>query len=143
MRHGRARRLLPALPDGTLPPLVEGELRGHLARCARCRREQRELELAEALLQQLPRRVVPPVWSPASDARLSALARWAVEPGFQLADRWQLPAVSAATAFAVACLALAVGIHGPLVDSRRPGVAPLFDSVPEVSAIPVGWRSGR
>jgi len=61
VRHGRARRLLPALPDGTLPAEVEAEVRGHLARCGRCWREMRELELSEALLRRLPRVLVPRV----------------------------------------------------------------------------------
>lgn len=110
MRHGRARRLLPALPDQTLPTLLESEVRVHLQRCRACRRRLDELETSEALLRLLPASLVPRWSSPAAETRLAALARWSAAPA---ARDWptilRVPALGALAAAATVAVLLSLG----------------------------------
>lgn len=80
MKHARARDLLAALPDGSLPLTTEAAVRAHAADCTECRRGIDELELSETLLRALPRRFLPLEWGPEADRRLVALASWVGGP---------------------------------------------------------------
>jgi anti-sigma factor RsiW len=114
MRHGRARRKLPALLDGLLAPTQEAALRAHLEGCRRCRRRLAEHRAAESLLRAVPAGLLPLAASHDSNGRLQALARWApARRESQLG--WQLPALGAL----VATLAVwgMVGL-GPSVPTR-------------------------
>jgi anti-sigma factor RsiW len=94
MRHGRARRRLPALLDGLLAPAQEAALRTHLEGCHRCRRRLTEHRAAESLLRNVPAGLLPLAASHDTDGRLQALARWApARPQPQLG--WQFPALGA------------------------------------------------
>ncbi len=78
MMHWRARRLLPAIYDGTLPELVELDVHVHALGCARCRRALREFEIAETLLLRMPVSLLPLEWSPTAYSRLASLSRWSL-----------------------------------------------------------------
>jgi len=138
MTHRRARRLLSSLPDGLLAPASEAAVRGHVARCPRCRRALAELEMADAWLRRLPAALVPLEPSAAAEARLERLARWSAAPsrpaagawaagpaprGARLAaagraplrpgTRWGIPAVGAAAAAACLAVVLATVVPAP------------------------------
>jgi anti-sigma factor RsiW len=105
--HLRAKRLLSSLPDGLLARPVERRVRGHVARCARCRTELHALESSAALVRRLPRSLVPLRVSPDGDHRLAALARW----DRVLARRVPVGRLTALAAFArLAPLAAALGL---------------------------------
>ncbi len=76
MNHLRARRLLAALPDGTLAPALEAEVRRHVSGCGRCQRQLDQYAAIDALLRSLPQRLIPPVPSSETDRSLDLLARW-------------------------------------------------------------------
>ena len=80
MRHGKAKRLLTALPDRLLAQQPELDLCVHVASCARCRRLLREIELSESLLRTMPSSILPLEPSPVSYGRLVSLSRWAPDP---------------------------------------------------------------
>ena len=67
MIHWKASRLLVQLPDDTLPPQTEIEVRVHVASCARCRTQLHEIQVSEDLLRRLPPSIVPlePAYVPA------------------------------------------------------------------------------
>lgn len=100
MSHRWARRRLSALLDDALAPREEAELRVHLERCGRCRRELAELRAAEALLRRLPAALVPLDAGPIGTGRLALLARWASpaprDPGWRRAGAGVLAAAAAA-----------------------------------------------
>jgi anti-sigma factor RsiW len=77
VNHLRARRLLSALPDGTLPPATEAELRTHAAACQRCQRILADYEAMDRFLRSFPERLVPPIASNEAEGALRLLARWA------------------------------------------------------------------
>ena len=95
MRHGRARRRLPALLDGLLAPAEEAKLRAHLEGCRRCRRTLAEHRAAESLLRAVPAGMLPLAASHDTDGRLQALARWAPARRAEPKLGWQLPAFGA------------------------------------------------
>jgi anti-sigma factor RsiW len=76
MNHFRARRLLAALPDGTLPAQAQAKVSAHAAGCERCRRLLAEYESMNRLLRSLPAALVPPSPSPEAEGALDLLARW-------------------------------------------------------------------
>ncbi len=76
MNHLRARGLLAALPDGTLAPALEAELRRHVSGCARCQRQLDQYAAIDALLRALPRQLIPPEPSAETDQALGLVARW-------------------------------------------------------------------
>ena len=78
--HWTARRLLTALPDGTLEPAREAKVLEHLDGCRRCQRRHAQIEMAEDLLRRMPASLVPLDPHPSTHARLSRLARWSEEP---------------------------------------------------------------
>jgi hypothetical protein len=142
MRHGRARRLIPALPDATLPEMQELELRVHVVSCARCRRQVREMELAEALLRRLPVSLLPAEESRASAARLASLARWSPDPYAPEPGRWRFPALGLAGMLGMMLLAITLGSGVP-VRGDTPDQVLLASLYPESSAyLPVGWSGG-
>jgi anti-sigma factor RsiW len=108
--HWRARRLLAALPDATLPAHTEKRVRAHLARCWRCRAVLRDLEACEALLRRLPVALLPLAPHPAAERRLAGLARWAgrrhapTRRGRRQAVARKLGALATAAGVAVAVL---------------------------------------
>ncbi len=110
MNHEIAERLLPSLPDGLLPPRTEAAVRAHAAECPDCRRSLSELEAIDALLRRLPASVVPRRWTPAGEARLAALARWAGAPAPRRDGRPAWPALAAFAAGACLALGLALGL---------------------------------
>jgi anti-sigma factor RsiW len=95
MRHGRARRRLPALLDGLLRPAEEAKLNAHLEGCRRCRRTLAEHQAAESLLRAVPAGMLPLAASHDTDGRLQALARWAPPRRSEPPLGWQLPAFGA------------------------------------------------
>lgn len=133
MIHPVARRLLPRLLDGELPPSREAALLRHLERCGRCRRARAELELAEGLLRRLPAALVPLEASAEAEERLRALARWglaagsaapssgskapvrsfrALGAGRLLRRSWSLPALGTAAAAGLLAIVLSVAPFG-------------------------------
>lgn len=75
MIHLRARRLLSALPDGTLPAATEASVRDHAAGCARCQRILADYEAMDRLLRSIPGNLVSA--SPEeAELSLGAVARW-------------------------------------------------------------------
>jgi anti-sigma factor RsiW len=120
VRHGRARRLLAALPDETLPRRTEREVRAHALRCGACRRHLARLEASAELLRLLPRSLVPERPSPAAEARLAALARWSRPPE---PSPWRgalgIPAFGALAAAATLAIVLSLGSWAPVADEPR------------------------
>lgn len=94
MRHGSARRRLPALLDGLLAPAEREAVVAHLDGCRRCRRILAEHRAAESLLRAVPAGMLPLAASHETDGRLESLARWApARPEPPLG--WRLPAFGA------------------------------------------------
>ncbi len=113
MIHWNARRLLPQVLDGTLPPLEEGLVREHAGGCRRCGRVLAELEACERLLQQLPVSLVP-LEEPAGRVdRLMALSRWILDPEPSWGERLGMSALGAFAAAAVLAVALTGGSLPP------------------------------
>jgi anti-sigma factor RsiW len=121
--HLRARTLLHRLPDDTLPPEVEIELRAHVASCARCRRRLHEIQISEDLLRRLPPSIVP-LEAGGRDAyvRLAALARWTDDEEIAAnPEGWRLSFLSVASVVLIFCLAASAGSWAPTI---RPGMGP-------------------
>ncbi|MDJ0787846.1 MAG: zf-HC2 domain-containing protein [Myxococcota bacterium] len=138
MRHGRARRLLPALLDRSLLPQVEAKVRAHADRCRRCSRALAELEAVDDLLGRLPATLVPLEACDEADSRLAALARWANPPALTWTERG-LSALGAAAATAVFVGLLELGSLGQWVEPTSTPVE-LAASLPEASLFPTGVR---
>jgi hypothetical protein len=122
MMHWKARRLLPAIYDGTLPELVELDVHVHALGCARCRRAMREFEIAETLLLRMPASLVPLEWSPGSYNRLASLSRWSLDPE-RNPERWRAPALGLVGALIVVLMFFSTGawspsLGDPTTDSR-------------------------
>lgn len=149
MNHRRARALLSDSLDGMLVPPLQQELRLHLAGCPACSRELRELRAAERLLGRLPASLLAQAWTPAGEVRLRALTRWAEEPE-AVAVRWQVPALGALAAVALAllvwlnplslALAHAGGRSAPSALASRPPLAFLVVSADTPTPVPYTWR---
>jgi anti-sigma factor RsiW len=122
MMHWRAARLLAQLPDDSLPPAIEVEVRAHVASCARCRSRLHAIQLSEDLLRQIPPSILPIEPSRDAYARLAALARW-TDDGEICADPqgWRLSAVSVASAVLLFCVAASAGSWAPTI---QPGMTP-------------------
>jgi anti-sigma factor RsiW len=113
MRHASARRHLPELLDGTLPPEIERSVREHAALCGRCRRRLEELELCDRLVARLPLAVVPLAVAPAAgEPRLERLARWGAPPPHPRHSPLRAGFESLAVVAAAAALAGVVAIAG-------------------------------
>ena len=122
MIHWKASRLLAHLPDDTLAPETEIEVRVHVASCARCRSRLRELQVSEDLLRRLPPAIVPLEPAPDAYVRLAALARWTDDEEITAdPEGWRLSFLGVASAFLLLCLAVSAGSWVPTI---RPGVGP-------------------
>ena len=120
--HWRASKLLAQLPDDTLPPEVEIEVRAHVASCARCRNRLHEIQLSEDLLRKLPPSIVPLETSPDAYVRLAALARWTDDDEIRAdPEGWRLSFVGVASAVLILCVAASAGSWAPTI---RPGMGP-------------------
>jgi hypothetical protein len=102
----------------------------------------RELEATERLLRRLPRSVVPLEPSPASDARLAALARWAADPAPIWRERFGVSAVGAFAVAAVLALFLATSAWSPMVGNPS-GAMALAGMMPDADYAPIGWSGWR
>jgi anti-sigma factor RsiW len=142
MMHWRARRLLPALPDGTLERRTELELKRHLDGCGCCRRRLAELELSEGLLRRLPVSILPLEWSPATHGRLARLASWSEEPDLPEPERWRAPALSVLSLVATVFVATAVGAWAPVLPETSPPFS-LAYIAPDSVSLPNTWRPGQ
>ncbi len=109
MNHWKARRLLSALPDGLLAADLEASVLAHAARCRRCHKALRELELSEELLRGIPQTLLPREWSRAAESRLAALASWSSEPAVSVQDRMALRALATTAAMVALLFMLSVG----------------------------------
>lgn len=110
MRHLRARRLLAALPDGALAPVVEAQVREHAASCARCQRLLAEYAALDRVLRSLPRRLVEP--APEAELVLRRLALAAPSPRGAWIERFPIHPVGA-VATALALLAAVILLTPP------------------------------
>lgn len=136
MMHWRARRLLVALPDGTLSARAEAALLAHVQRCERCRRELGEIERAESLLRRLPASLVPLDAAVPAAARLWRLGRWAPRLRVPDPERWNAPVLGLAGALAVVALTITVGVWSPILTQRGGGTTSLAAVAPESSYVP-------
>ncbi len=141
MRHWKARRLLPAIYDGTLPELVELDVYVHALGCARCRHAMREFEIAEALLERMPASLVPLDWNPASYGRLASLSRWSLEPE-RKPERWRAPALGLAGVVALVLMFFSTGVWSPTLNdpTTDPGLSSSHYSA-DSSYLPANWSS--
>ena len=142
MMHWKARRLLPAIYDGTLPEFVELEVQVHALGCARCRRAMREFEIAEELLQRMPVSLLPLEWSPSSYNRLASLSRWSLDPE-RNPDRWRAPVLGLASVVALVLMFFSTGVWSPNLSdpTADPGMSSSHYSA-DSSYLPVAWNSG-
>jgi hypothetical protein len=140
VRHGRARRLLAALPDRTLPARLEGEVRAHAEACRICRRRLEDFAAGETLLRLLPVSLLPERPSAVAEGRLVALARWSGPPP---SPRWPgalgIPALGALAAAAMLAVVLSLGSWRPVAEESREQV--LFAALyAGPAATPYTWR---
>jgi anti-sigma factor RsiW len=141
VRHWRAKHLLAALPDGTLPPATARAVRAHAAGCGRCERRLAEHARAEQLLRRIPASILPLERSPLTYPRLSGLARWSGEPDLPAPDRWRLPVLGFVGALAALSMIVAVGSWSPVMAEPRSPVTLAY--VPQDSAaVPPALRPG-
>jgi anti-sigma factor RsiW len=132
--HWKSTKLLPQLPDDTLPPATEVELRAHVASCARCRARLHRIQLSEDLVRRLPPAIVPVERSRDEYVRLAALARWTDDPEMTADPQgWRLSFLSVASILTIFCVAASAGAWAPTV---RPGTSlgVHLDSLPPDSA---------
>jgi anti-sigma factor RsiW len=140
VRHGKARRLVPAILDQSLPPSVEAAVRAHLEDCPPCRTDLAELEASEELLRRLPLALVPREASAPADLRLAALARWATAPVSSRHERLGLQALGAFAAAFLLLLVVSAGRWQPVVEERN-GASPIsFASLPRAGITPYSWH---
>lgn len=125
MIHWKASRLLAQLPDDTLAPGIEIEVRAHVASCARCRSQLREIQVSEDLLRRLPPAIVPFEAAPDAYVRLAALARWTDDAEISAdPEGWRLSFLGVASVVLLFCLAASAGSWAPTV---RLGTSPQVD----------------
>jgi anti-sigma factor RsiW len=140
MIHLRARPLLPSLVEGDLPAGVGAGGGGHVQGCARCRRILAELRRSVALLRRLPASLLPLEASEEADTRLTALARWAVDPAPVWREHFGASAIGA---FALAACLVVVAVTSswaPVLSDPAKSVT-LAAVMPEAQNMaPLGWR---
>ena len=112
MRHASARRHIPELLDGTLPPALERAVRDHAELCGRCSQHLAELELCDRLVARLPLAVVPIAMPASGEPRLERLARWGAPPPHPRHSPLRAGLESLAMVSAAAALAGVVAIAG-------------------------------
>lgn len=137
MNHWQARGRVAALLDGTLPAATDQRVRTHVARCPRCRDVLRELEASEALLRRLPAALLPREPSPAAEARLAALARWAAPAPAAAAGASPIQAALRPARALAAAAALALMMIGG-DPSEAPGSGEPFNFVLASAALEQG-----
>jgi anti-sigma factor RsiW len=135
--HARARRLLDAYLDGSLDIELRARVDSHLAECAACAREARELKQTAAMLRDLPLAEAPPGLADAVMARIAAgegrPPRWV--GAFRRSDPsgggWALAA-------GLAALLIVVSLEPvPLPD--RPGEGPVRVAAPTFAPWPESY----
>jgi hypothetical protein len=120
--HWKASRLLAQLPDDSLAPDVEIEVRAHVVSCARCRSRLHEIQLSEDLLRRIPPSIVPIEPSRGAYVRLAALASWTDDEEITVDPQgWRISLVSVTSALLLFCVAASAGSWAPSV---RPGMGP-------------------
>jgi hypothetical protein len=120
--HWKAWRLLAQLPDDSLAPDVEIEVRAHVVSCARCRSRLHEIQLSEDLLRRIPPSIVPIEPSRGAYVRLAALASWTDDEEITVDPQgWRISLVSVTSALLLFCVAASAGSWAPSV---RPGMGP-------------------
>jgi hypothetical protein len=139
MNHWKARKLLPAILDHTIPAVLEAEVRSHVDGCGLCQRALSEFEASEALLARLPTALVPVEPSAEAHDRLASLARWNPDPRPEWQERLGVSALGALAAAAMLAMVISVSGWGPLVlkDSAPMAVAAV---VPDSQYLLTGWR---
>ena len=116
MIHWKASKLLAQLPDDTLPPEIELEVRVHVVSCARCRSRLHEIQVSEDLLRRLPPSIVPLEPAPDAYVRLAALARWTDDEEITAdPEGWRLSFLSVASVVLLFCLAASAGFWAPTI----------------------------
>jgi hypothetical protein len=144
MRHRAAKRLLPSLPDQTLPVGVEMAVRCHVETCGRCQRTLDDIETAEELMRRLPAALFPiESEPPRTYRRLVSLAHWSGDPDIPAPDGWRAPILSIVCFLSCVVMAAAVGQYSPTLDFH--GGAPMIvaQNLPAASYLPMGWASAR
>jgi anti-sigma factor RsiW len=138
--HWRATRLLAQLPDDTLPPEAELEVRLHVARCARCRSKLHRIQLSEDLLRRIPPAIVPIDTGPGAYVRLASLSRWADDGEIKDPEGWRVSALGVASAFLLLCLVASAGAWAPTVTEHAPPTIVLLSPPPDSAHIPGNYR---
>ena len=138
MIHRKARRLLPAVLDHTLPATLEAAVRDHADACPDCADSLAELQAAEALLLRLPASLVPLEVSGVAEERLESLARWAGRMPALWPERLGLQAVGALAGAALVALVIAIGDWEPVV--KQPHTYQSFASILPGDPGLSGWR---
>jgi hypothetical protein len=122
VNHSKVRARLDEYLERDLPTREYDRVSKHLAECAECRAELRELEATVALLRRLPDPELPPAFTETVMARVRA---GEAEPSGVLAWLGRLTEPARALPMALATLALAVGIgtwRDPAVEEPPTGV---------------------
>jgi len=117
--HWKARRLLAAVLDHTLPAPLEAAVREHADHCPSCDRALAELEGAERLLLKLPAALLPRTATASDEARLSRLAGWARRGPPHWSERMGLQAVGALAGAALIALVITMGVWQPVVKEQQ------------------------
>jgi anti-sigma factor RsiW len=138
--HWHAARLLPQLPDDTLPKATELAVRVHVASCARCRARLHRIQLSEDLLRRIPPSILPLESGPNGYSRLLALSRWTDDGEIRDPAGWRVSMLSAASVFLLVCLVATASTWAPSGDEgARPTVAMAF-LPPESAHVPGHYR---
>ncbi len=139
MHHWKARQLLPAILDHTIPAAAEAAVREHVDGCGRCQCALAEFEASEALLARLPAALVPIEPSTEAHERLASLARWSADPRPAWQERIGVPALGAFAAAAMLVMVMSVSGWGPMVVEQSAPVS-VATVIPDSSFLPTGWR---
>jgi anti-sigma factor RsiW len=140
MNHRKANPLLVTLLDHTLPAPLEGEVRAHAESCAICTSDLAEHSAAETLLERLPLALVPREASPAADARLASLARWAAAPAISWSEWLGIRAVGAFGATMLVVAVISAGRWEPLMEMPYESSPISVAAVPSASVTPYTWH---
>jgi len=116
MRHWKASRLLPVLPDGLLDEGTEADL-----------------------LRLMPASLLPIESTPLSYARLVSLARWSPEPVARAPERLRVPVLALASAVVLFFMAASVNSWSPVVVGEGSRLELGFTR-PDSDYYPTTWR---
>ena len=141
MIHWTARKLLAQLPDDSLLPATEIELRAHVASCAQCRNRLHEMQVSEDLLRRIPPSIIPIEAAPNAYVRLAALARWTEEGEIADPQGWRLSMLGVASVVLLFCLAASAGSWAPTITPGFGSSAVSMESLPPNYAyMPIHYR---